>query len=88
MDEKLIIGIAAGTLTAISAIPQIIKVLQTKKVTHISPFMFIILALGNAAWVWYGILLKDLPIIVTNAFSLTMDIAMLCLKAVYSRLQK
>ncbi len=83
MDEKLIIGIAAGTLTAISATPQIIKVLQTKKVAHISPFMFIILALGNATWVWYGALIKDLPIIITNAFSLTMDIAMLCLKAIY-----
>lgn len=83
MDGKLLIGVIAGTLTAISAIPQIIKVLKTKKVDHVSPFMFIILALGNATWCWYGLLLKDLPIIITNAFSLTMDITMLCLKTIY-----
>ncbi|RZM26346.1 MAG: hypothetical protein EOO88_17310, partial [Pedobacter sp.] len=33
------IGVLAGSLTAISAIPQILKVLRTKKVDHISPFM-------------------------------------------------
>lgn len=83
METKLLIGIAAGTLTAISAIPQIVKVLKTKKVEHVSPFMFIILALGNGTWVWYGLLLEDLPIIITNAFSFVMDISMLVLKFVY-----
>jgi len=83
MDIKLIIGIGAGALTAISAMPQIFKALKTKKVAHVSPFMFIILALGNSAWIWYGILLKDLPIIITNSFSLVMDITMLILKLLY-----
>ena len=83
MENQLLIGILAGSLTAISATPQIIKVLRTKEVAHISPFMFIILALGNATWCYYGILLKDWPIIITNAFSLIMDILMLILKVVY-----
>lgn len=85
MDTKLMIGIGAGVLTAISAIPQIVKALQTKKVAHVSPFMFIILALGNSAWMWYGMLLKDWPIIITNSFSLVMDITMLVLKLIYHR---
>lgn len=88
MDEKLIIGITAGCLTATASIPQIIKILQTKEVEHISPFMFIILALGNATWAYYGILLKDLPIIVTNSFSFSMAITMLCLKLIYGKKQK
>ncbi|WP_218840070.1 SemiSWEET family sugar transporter [Pedobacter xixiisoli] len=65
---KIIIGIAAGTLTAISAVPQIFKVLKTKKVDHVSPFMFVILAFGNATWIWYGTILQDLSIIISNAF--------------------
>ena len=85
MEKQLLIGILAGSLTAISATPQIIKVLRTKKVEHVSPLMFVILAAGNAVWCWYGILLKDWPIIVTNAFSLTMDLAMLILKAIYHK---
>ena len=85
MEAKLIIGIAAGTLTAISAVPQIFKVLKTKQVDHVSPFMFVILALGNGAWVWYGLLLADLPIVITNAFSFVMDITMLVLKFIYGK---
>lgn len=85
METKLIIGISAGTLTAISTLPQIFKVLKTKKVDHISPFMFIILLSGNATWVAYGVLLKDLPIIITNAFSVLMAITMLVLKFIFSK---
>lgn len=87
MDKQLFIGILAGTLTAVSATPQIFKVLRTKKVEHISPFMFIILAAGNASWCWYGIILKDWPIIITNAFSLTMALIMLMLKVMYRKHQ-
>ncbi|MDQ8005404.1 MAG: SemiSWEET transporter [Pedobacter sp.] len=85
MEKQLIIGIIAGCLTAISAIPQIIKVLQTKEVKHISPVMFMILAIGNATWCWYGSLLKDWPIIITNAFSFTMALTMLLLKLIYNK---
>jgi hypothetical protein len=31
--------------------------------------MFFILLAGLMAWVWYGILKKDYPIIITNGFS-------------------
>ncbi len=85
METPLLIGILAGSLTAVSATPQIIKVLRTKEVAHISPLMFMILAAGNATWCWYGILLKDWPIIITNAFSLVMDLMMLVLKIIYKK---
>jgi len=85
MEKQLFIGVLAGSLTAISATPQIVKVLRTKKVEHVSPLMFVILAAGNATWCWYGILLKDWPIMITNAFSLAMDLAMLVLKVVYRK---
>ncbi|RWU10922.1 SemiSWEET family sugar transporter [Pedobacter chitinilyticus] len=85
MEQQLIIGILAGSLTAIATTPQIVKVIRTKKVDQVSPLMFVILAAGNATWCWYGILLKDWPIIITNAFSLTMDLAMLVLKAIYHK---
>ncbi len=85
MEKQLLIGISAGILTAIAATPQIIRVLRTKEVDQISTVMFLILAAGNAAWCWYGLMLKDWPIILTNAFSLTMDITMLVLKAIYRK---
>lgn len=85
MDIKLIVGVAAGCLTAIASTPQIIKTLKTKDVSNVSPFMFLILAAGNGLWCWYGIMLEDWPIILTNAFSLAMDIFMLILRVVYKR---
>lgn len=84
MDLETITGIAAGILTAVSAIPQIVKVINTKNVEHIAPFMFIVLLCGNGLWVYYGIMRSDLPIIITNAFSSLMDLIMLVLKVKYS----
>lgn len=81
--DKQIIGIAAGILTASSLIPQAIKSIKEKKASDISIFMFIILMGGNGLWTWYGIILKDLPIIITNAFAFLMDVIMLVLKFRY-----
>ncbi|RZL23462.1 MAG: hypothetical protein EOO96_23565, partial [Pedobacter sp.] len=64
-DLKTIIGVAAGVLTAISALPQIVKVLKTKNVKAVSPVTYVVLLAGNGMWVWYGILLDDLPITIT-----------------------
>lgn len=50
MEAKLIIGISAGVLTAISSIPQIIKVIKGKKAQDVSPIMFFVLLLGNTLW--------------------------------------
>jgi MtN3 and saliva related transmembrane protein len=63
------IGIAAGILTAISMLPQLIKIIREKRTENMSFFMLFILLTGVAGWVYYGILKKDYPIIVTNSFS-------------------
>jgi MtN3 and saliva related transmembrane protein len=83
MELKMIIGVAAGTLTAVAAIPQIVKIIRTKNADNISPVMFIVLLCGNGLWCYYGILLSDLPIIITNGFSAVMDILTITLKFVY-----
>lgn len=81
--DKQIIGIAAGVLTASSLIPQVIKSVKEKKASDVSIFMFIILMGGNGLWTWYGVILKDLPIVITNAFAFLMDMTMLVLKFRY-----
>jgi MtN3 and saliva related transmembrane protein len=79
MDIKTVVGISAGVLTAVSALPQIFKVLKDKKVEAVSPFMFVVLLIGNGMWFWYGLLLSELPIIVTNAFSFCCSAVMIFL---------
>jgi MtN3 and saliva related transmembrane protein len=79
----LIIGIAAGVLTAISMLPQVFKTIKTKKAEHVSPLMLIILICGVSLWVVYGILKNDLPIIFTNGFSVLVNMCMLFLRWKY-----
>jgi len=71
------VGAIAGIFTAASMIPQLFKIIRTKKAENISYFMILILLLGLAGWVWYGILKKDYPVILTNSFSFLLNIVML-----------
>jgi MtN3 and saliva related transmembrane protein len=64
-----IIGITAGICTSISLLPQLIKMRKEKQVEDISLFMLLILFMGLALWIYYGMLKIDWPIIVTNSFS-------------------
>ncbi len=69
----LYIGIAAGILTSISMLPQLFKIVKEKKANDISYFMLFILFTGLGGWIWYGILKKDLPIIIPNGFSIIVN---------------
>lgn len=68
-----IVGIAAGICTAISLLPQLIKLLKHKKAEDISLFYLLILFVGLCLWIWYGFLREDTPILVTNGFSLVIN---------------
>ena len=84
MDEHAeIIGIAAGVCTAISLLPQMIKVRREKKTENISIFYLLVLLAGLSLWTYYGFLKEDLPIIVTNIFSMVLNITMIGLGIYY-----
>jgi MtN3 and saliva related transmembrane protein len=85
MELKTMIGIAAGVLTAAASLPQIIKTLKDKEAKAVSPVMFFVLLAGNSLWCYYGVLLKDWPIIITNAFSAFLDIVMIALNYKYGK---
>lgn len=71
------VGIVAGVLTSASLLPQFIKLIKTKKAEDLSLFFLLLLISGLAMWVWYGIIRQDIPIIVTNAFSLLLNALMI-----------
>ncbi|HEY8917738.1 MAG TPA: SemiSWEET transporter [Chitinophaga sp.] len=78
-----IIGFIAGICTATSLVPQLVTTLKQKKAQEVSLFMFIVLLMGNALWIWFGVAKSELPIILTNSFSLLLNIIMLVLKYKY-----
>lgn len=87
MQTEQIIGIAAGVFTSTSMIPQLVKLVKEKKADAISPVMLIVLISGLMLWTIYGILRNDWPIILTNGFSLLVNIILLVLRQVYKRQQ-
>ena len=80
-----IIGIVAGVLTGISMLPQLVKMIKEKEGKDISAGMLIVLLAGLAVWVAYGIMKKDWPIIITNAFSFLVNSIIITLKFIYER---
>jgi MtN3 and saliva related transmembrane protein len=71
MNFTSLIGIVAACGTTIAYIPQLHKCWTTGKADDLSLRMFLILAIGVALWIVYGILRSDLVIIGANAVSLS-----------------
>ena len=84
-NQTEIIGLAAGICTSISLLPQLIKLVKHKKAEDISLFYLIILFVGLALWIWYGFHRDDIPIIVTNGFSLVLNGIVIVLGIRYKR---
>ncbi len=86
MDENVeVVGIAAGICTAISLLPQIVKIIKEKKTEDISLFYLLVLLCGLGLWTYYGVLKDDVPIIATNIFSMVLNLTMITLGLVYKK---
>lgn len=67
-----VIGAAAAFCTTVSYFPQLQKCIKTGEAGDLSLKMFLILALGIALWVVYGVGKDDYVIIVANTVSLAL----------------
>lgn len=74
---EMIIGILAGILTSISMVPQLVKVIREKKSDNLSVSMLVVLLMGVSLWVIYGFMKKEWPIILSNLFSVCVNIVLL-----------
>jgi MtN3 and saliva related transmembrane protein len=84
MNWIQLLGLFSGICTASSMLPQLIKTIKEKKAEEISKVMLFVLLVGVAGWIFYGVLRNDFPIIITNAFSLLLNIIMIYLRFKYS----
>ncbi len=76
MDEN-VLGLIAGGITSVAMLPQLLKVWKDKDVEDLSLMMIFVLITGLSLWVWYGFLKDELPIILSNAFAVLVNIALL-----------
>ena len=78
-----LVGIAASIFTAVSMLPQLIKLLREKKANDVSLGMLAVLLGGLCLWIWYGSIKDDKIIIISNAISLTISIVLAILTFKY-----
>ena len=78
-----VIGYLAGALTTIAFVPQVLHILRKRSAQDISWGMFSLFGLGVALWLWYGIRLASVPLIVANGITLSLVLMILILKLHY-----
>lgn len=77
------IGLVAGLLTTTAFIPQVWKIYRTKSGKDISGRMFSLFSAGIVLWLIYGILLRSLPLILSNVVTLALSLTIIALKIRY-----
>ncbi|HET7057321.1 MAG TPA: SemiSWEET transporter [Nitrospiraceae bacterium] len=80
MDSMSLLGIAAGALTTMSFLPQVLKTWQSRSAKDFSFWMLGAFTSGVLLWVIYGFSIGSLPIIVTNIATLMLAAALLGMK--------
>ena len=83
MEGVMLLGLAAGTLTTVSVLPQVIKAWKTRHTKDVSLIMFLILFTGVALWFSYGLLIGDVPVVVANGVTMVFVLTMIILKLRY-----
>lgn len=78
-----VIGFVAASLTTVAFIPQVVKAWKTKSTGDLSGAMMGLFFAGVFFWMVYGIMLKELPIIMTNVFIFISYFILIYLKIKY-----
>lgn len=79
------IGFFAGLLTSGAAVPQVLQTYRTKHARDLSMSQLILLNLGMALWLIYGLFLNDFPLILANIFSIFCYSTLIAMKIRYAR---
>jgi MtN3 and saliva related transmembrane protein len=80
-----LIGYAAATLTTISFLPQLIRVIKLRSARDISLGMFLIFCTGTLLWFFYGLLVHSAPIFTANFVTFVLATTILVLKLRFDR---
>lgn len=71
------IGYIAAICTTFAFVPQAIRVWRTHSVEDISLVMYLILVVGIAMWIVYGVYIHSMPVLVANSVTLVLAGAVL-----------
>jgi len=79
-----LIGLIAGLLTSIAALPQVVKTWRSRHARDLSIWQPLLLSLGVALWLIYGMLIGDTPLILANITPLICNLLLTVMKLKFS----
>jgi MtN3 and saliva related transmembrane protein len=82
------LGMVAGVLTSVAVVPQLVRTWRTRHARDLSIWQPLLLTVGMALWLGYGLAIHDLPLILANIFSLACYLLLIVLKICYDRADK
>jgi len=74
------VGLAAAFCTTVAFLPQVVKTWRTRSTKDISLVMFVVFTTGIFLWLVYGVLLRDVPLIVANGTTFVLSATILYFK--------
>ncbi|MDQ3068454.1 MAG: SemiSWEET transporter [Acidobacteriota bacterium] len=74
------LGVAAGTLTTLSFVPQVVRTWKSKSAGDVSLTMLLAFNGGIVMWLTYGILTEKPSIIFANGITLVLALTLLGMK--------
>jgi len=87
LDETTmaVIGILAGILILSGWVPQIMKGYRTKSLDDVSQYLMILIFIGAALWLVYGMALDDVYIMGVNIAAMILTMTVLSMKLKYEK---
>jgi MtN3 and saliva related transmembrane protein len=80
MSIEILVSATAATLTTAAFLPQAVHIIRFKDTRAISLLMYVAFATGVALWLLFGVLIANWPIIVSNAITLALALAIIVMK--------
>ena len=80
-----ILGLIATSFITSSFVPQVITTYKSKDVSGISLSTYLIITIGLALWLIYGLLKGDLPLIIANSVMVVLTAAITLMKIIYTK---
>ena len=83
MSIEILVSAVAATLTTAAFVPQAMHIIRYKETRAISLFMYVSFATSVALWLVFGAMIGNWPIMVSNAITLMLALAIIAMKLKY-----
>lgn len=80
-----LIGAVAAICTTSAFVPQVVRVWRLRSASQISLATFLVFSVGTFGWLVYGVLIGSYPVVLANAATFALALALVAMKLRYDR---